>query len=248
MKKYFYVNEGQSNGPLTKEELVGKINSETLVWYEGLISWTKASEIHELLSIVQLTPPPIPNQEITQPNKFEVILKKDNENLITAKSEVAIANEIKGLFYLALISFALALIGFIYKSQSENAEFESLLNKFKAYEMDYKNEYKMRGDLYGNVELGDTVIANWRNNNQGRLDDLFEQSKRLNCYSEKEIANSGFKMPSQDYTMAKIQNSISYGYRLGRSFAFNIFFISIIILIIGRYLIKSVKWISKRSS
>jgi hypothetical protein len=248
MKKYFYVYEGQSIGPFTKEELVGKINSETLVWYEGLSEWTKASEIHDLLNIGQLTPPPIPSQEVSHPKKVEVILKKEKKKLITAKSEVATAKEIKSIFYLALISAVFGLIGFLIKSQSENADYSSLLNKFKAYESEYHNLYDRRRDMYGNVELGDTVISKWFENNRNRLDDLYEQSKTLNCYGEKEIGYSGYKMPNQDYTIKKLENRISYGYSSAKSFSFEVFFISIIVLIIGRYAIKSTKWVSDRAS
>jgi hypothetical protein len=73
-RKYIYIKEGQQNGPLVKEELIGKINPETLIWHEGLGNWKKASEIYELLNI-QLIPPPIQDDLVKSDKKIEVLYK-----------------------------------------------------------------------------------------------------------------------------------------------------------------------------
>ena len=58
MKKYFYSNDNQKNGPYTFEELKNEnIKKETLIWYEGLDDWTKASNLNEMLPILELNPP-----------------------------------------------------------------------------------------------------------------------------------------------------------------------------------------------
>lgn len=57
---YFISNNGAQKGPLTFEQLKGQeINKDTLVWKEGTSDWVKASEVEELVPILELMPPPI---------------------------------------------------------------------------------------------------------------------------------------------------------------------------------------------
>ncbi|MDG1954124.1 MAG: DUF4339 domain-containing protein [Polaribacter sp.] len=58
MKKYFYSNDNEKNGPFSFEELKNEnIKKETLIWYEGLDDWTKASDLNEMMPILELKPP-----------------------------------------------------------------------------------------------------------------------------------------------------------------------------------------------
>lgn len=70
MNHYFY-SDGQSQfGPFSKEELQSNgITPETLVWYEGLTEWIKASESDELKDLFPKvpTPPPLPKSIIPPP-------------------------------------------------------------------------------------------------------------------------------------------------------------------------------------
>ena len=60
MKKYFYSNDNEKNGPFSFEELKNEnIKKETLIWYEGLDDWTKAEYVLEIKEILELSPPPI---------------------------------------------------------------------------------------------------------------------------------------------------------------------------------------------
>ena len=65
MNEQFYIAEnGQKRGPFTFEEMKTKnVTKETLVWTEGLDSWTKAEHIALLKDILRKTPPPLPNDE-----------------------------------------------------------------------------------------------------------------------------------------------------------------------------------------
>jgi hypothetical protein len=76
-------------------------------------------------------------------------------------------------------------------------------------------------------------------------DELSKESKRLN-YCVKQY--SWMDSCDEFKTMKKLENRISYGYRLAKSFSFKVFFISLITLIIGRYSIKSIKWVKNTSS
>ena len=60
MKKYFYTNGKEKQGPFTFKEMEGKsINTNTLIWLEGLDDWVPASELQEMIPILELHPPPI---------------------------------------------------------------------------------------------------------------------------------------------------------------------------------------------
>jgi hypothetical protein len=49
MKKYFLHNGNEQTGPFDMNELeTQKITSETMVWFQGASSWSKAGEIEEL--------------------------------------------------------------------------------------------------------------------------------------------------------------------------------------------------------
>jgi uncharacterized RDD family membrane protein YckC len=60
MKKYFYSNGKEKQGPFSFEELKNKdIKKETLIWFQGLEDWVPAKEIKEFDEILELIPPPI---------------------------------------------------------------------------------------------------------------------------------------------------------------------------------------------
>lgn len=62
MKKYFYSNNQQKEGPVSLEELKQKdLHPDTLIWHEGLEDWKKAESVDELREIFELSPPPITN-------------------------------------------------------------------------------------------------------------------------------------------------------------------------------------------
>jgi hypothetical protein len=86
LKKYFYSDGKEKFGPLGFEELKKEnILNETLIWYEGLDSWTPAKEIDEIKPILELKPPPILSEEKNESSELEesstskVILNLDKE-------------------------------------------------------------------------------------------------------------------------------------------------------------------------
>jgi len=63
MRKYFYSNGQEKEGPVTFEELRNlDINPDTLIWHEGMDTWKAAKFIDELQEILELNPPPIEAQ------------------------------------------------------------------------------------------------------------------------------------------------------------------------------------------
>ena len=68
MNQQFYIAvNGQQTGPFTYDELKAKgIQRDTLLWTEGLDSWTKAEHVALVKDILRATPPPLPNEEKKQ--------------------------------------------------------------------------------------------------------------------------------------------------------------------------------------
>jgi len=66
MKKYFYSNGREKEGPVTLDELKQKdIQPKTLIWHEGLDDWKEAENIEELKEIFELSPPPLDSENDT---------------------------------------------------------------------------------------------------------------------------------------------------------------------------------------
>lgn len=90
MKKYYYLNGPEKNGPFSEDELVNhNLSLNTLIWTEGFENWKPLREIPELL---QSVPPPPPN---------EIIVNSTN------------AVKIKKIAYLILIAFILFTASFL---------------------------------------------------------------------------------------------------------------------------------------
>lgn len=84
MKEIYYENSGQQTGPIRIEDLKPlQINGETLVWYEGLLEWTKAKNISDLNDYLKKLPPPLPpRQKIKENLKYDLTYEKDTDALI----------------------------------------------------------------------------------------------------------------------------------------------------------------------
>ena len=63
--EYYLAVKGKQLGPLGQDKIIhnikiGKIKPEMLMWRQGLKTWHRASEIHELSPLFKTTPPPLP--------------------------------------------------------------------------------------------------------------------------------------------------------------------------------------------
>lgn len=93
----YYYSDGRSKfGPFTLEELRSKINSNTLVWREGMSQWDIASNVSELKGLF-VTPEPISN---TQP---QPVARKNRGLLI-----MAIIGILASLWFLIAGTYAFA--------------------------------------------------------------------------------------------------------------------------------------------
>lgn len=78
MKKYFYSNGIDKEGPVTLEELkqIG-LEPKTLIWHDGLEDWKFADCIDEFKEILEVNPPPINDlNSNSEEEKKDVLQKK----------------------------------------------------------------------------------------------------------------------------------------------------------------------------
>ncbi len=81
MKKYFYSNGQEKEGPVTLEELKQKgIQPKTLIWHEGLDDWKEAEIIDELREIFELNPPPLETEIETAGESGAKNFNSENQN------------------------------------------------------------------------------------------------------------------------------------------------------------------------
>ncbi len=117
MKKYFYSNGQDKEGPLSIEELkIEDIKPDTLIWYEGLDDWTPAIDIEEVKLILELNPPDVSStDDITVEINKNILDKKSSKSTYTVGMKVASQGWIIAGFIFAFMGGYLgAIIGFNY--------------------------------------------------------------------------------------------------------------------------------------
>lgn len=96
MTKYFYSSGSEKYGPASIEELkAADIRGDTLIWHQGLEDWKPAKEIEEILNILKLSPPPIPDtsseakDEIAKKVAFKDSPIEDNVKVVVKGSGIS---------------------------------------------------------------------------------------------------------------------------------------------------------------
>jgi|GEM_PF-2788973 len=112
MKVYFLHDGTQKTGPFSFEELQQKgVEESSLIWFDGLSSWSKAGEIPELREILLKSPPPLLKQSAFQTaiEKTKEVLDKDIVDEIENKIPTR-----KGKRYFTWGVAILAVLGLVY--------------------------------------------------------------------------------------------------------------------------------------
>jgi hypothetical protein len=82
MDGYFFHDGNEQYGPFTLEELKEKsIKRETPVWKKGLRDWARASDLPELNSIFENTPPAFRKQDSSTASKKHTLTEKTGQKL-----------------------------------------------------------------------------------------------------------------------------------------------------------------------
>ena len=111
MKKYFYSNGQEKIGPLSHDELkqAKSISKETLIWFEGLDDWTPAIELEEMMSILELQPPPIisTGNDVSHEPIKEIITADENSTIQSKQYEGSDDVAYKIVIAIALVVYTL---------------------------------------------------------------------------------------------------------------------------------------------
>ncbi|MBK7390165.1 MAG: RDD family protein [Bacteroidetes bacterium] len=121
-QQYYVVENGQQVGPYEIEDLKSKsITKDTLVWTDGLGSWTKAGHIPLLKEILRAIPPPIPSGVVNDQSIPPI--PKNNSDLNSSDKyfgyEIAKRRE---RFFGVLIQAIILLIPILILFESSNDE------------------------------------------------------------------------------------------------------------------------------
>ena len=74
---YYYSKNGKQYGPYVKKDILTKIDSNTLVWRDG-IEWTNASKLEEFKNHFQSEVPAINNSDVSFVDSEEVEILESN--------------------------------------------------------------------------------------------------------------------------------------------------------------------------
>ncbi|MCL7763170.1 DUF4339 domain-containing protein [Polaribacter sp. Z014] len=155
MKEYYYADNDQKIGPLSKTELKGKVSKDTLVWKGGMGNWIKASQLPELNDLFLKEPPPIPG---SNPKNEKT---KDTEDKAKDAIEAINLNAI-------LLSIITIVMGIMEYKELESSKFYGflitalviatyyLLSNIKKYLNDVLNFIKANRDI--NILIVTSII------------------------------------------------------------------------------------------
>lgn len=232
---YYYIENDVQLGPFSLQDLKNrKIQKNTLVWCENMENWDEAKNVEELNEILKFTPPPIPiNSKIERPLKVEAEIIRKKEKLITPEREIIIAKEAKQNYKLVLVSVLIGIVSFIYFINEDNG----FKNKSLAI--------RLENDMNDKVEYYDgTARENFIQNREN----LKSESSSLGYYFDEN--NPDISRRTYFFTPYALDyHNVKFNEALKESIIPSLFsmLISSFVLIFGRYLLKSAKWVNEKA-
>ena len=248
--KYYYSINNETIGPVDKNDLASIITRDTLIWHKGLEQWTKASDVPDLFPLFIEVPPPLPvEKQKKEKTILDIRVTKEDTQILTQAREEAFANELKQNFILSIIALLISITFYFGYYESKNGEINKLLMGFKAYESALNEQLKRKNENFLQDPIlsqrADSLYQHWVLKNESRLQEYFLISKSLNLLVGNHIAEN---IPDRKETIRKIERKISYNNDDALEFGVSVFIISLSTLVIGRYIVKSVKWVDKRTT
>ena len=198
---YFYLLGDQQMGPFTHDELKNQhINRDTLVWYDGIPDWEKASNI-EALRDVFVTPPPIPKKDEKglDATKAQTQSHTNKKKSKTVRFVLSILIVVAALVIIEGISSGhISIEDFISRPKSEAELRMELLSKEKNSPLSYLslNQTKFEKKVLAFITNEATITGMVKNS--ASLSKYKDLRVRVNYYS---ATNTIFK--SQDYVIYK---------------------------------------------
>jgi uncharacterized membrane protein YhaH (DUF805 family) len=130
MKKYFYSNGQEKEGPVTLEELKQKdIKPKTLIWHEGLDDWKEAETVDELRAIFELSPPSLDIESYTSSDSEGKDFNSENQshttNTYSVKKQGMFSNSFSFNGRIRRTEYGISLIIYVVVAAFVNAIVES---------------------------------------------------------------------------------------------------------------------------
>ena len=198
---YFYLSGDRQMGPFTHDELKNQhINRDTLVWYDGIPDWEKASNIEALRDLF-ITPPPFPKKDEKESGTTKAQTRPQ-----TDKKKSKIVGLVLGILLVVAVIFIIDGISsghisvedFISRPKSEAELRMELLSKENSAPLLYLNlnQVKFEKKLLAFITNEATITGVVKNS--ASLSKYKDLRVRVNYYS---TTNTIFK--SQDYMIYK---------------------------------------------
>lgn len=145
MKKYYYLDGLNRKGPYSEEDLIAfNLDSDTLIWTEGLENWTPLKNVTNLLKVM---PPPIPDKDITlQINETTVIPPISKKVL----GEKTMKTTYSVLILIILICVSI-LVSHLLISSKKNTLYKEILSEMEDRLHGYSNFTKACGSEYSGI-------------------------------------------------------------------------------------------------
>lgn len=259
MKEYYIVIDNEKQGPFSLEELREKdIFASTLIWTEEMEDWNEAKSFEELKDILKKSIPPIPKQANLEKNKSQ----------IKTKTKVLVAKEIKINFklirYALLIGIISLPIFFAYNKGFTHIKMEIKWRKSEGIKDKSMKQFqripKFKNKTGGQIEsiyLEDRLELE-AESERIRSEDLIKreiESKILYRKKKHKITfEEKLRLPLKHPLVDNANQPLDYHVVKRKYIAKDAFWLALktvpiawLLIILGRYIIKGVRWIDDTS-
>ena len=236
--QYHVVLEGKECGPYTFDELRSiPLKRDTLVWYKGMENWNNAENIESLKILFQNIPPPIPTHSSNSSNVIisspvDVNIRKVKEKETGKKTSNIVASEIIANLKIVCITLIITLLfgaGFYITQKPPTNNFtDSEFVKFPA------NGWHVDGSA------AFRTVPDWECyklfTNNSKYDNRLYRSQLSGMQSSAQRINDKINENRMQCFRWDMEEKVKL-----------CVIISLIVLILGRYLLLFGKWVYKNS-
>lgn len=228
MKKYYLILNNNKSGPYSLSDLESvEFDKNTLVWHSGLTDWIKAENIEDLSNILKDTPPPIPQKEAIQNIRLESPI---NVNLAKeSHSKEKIEEKSRNFVKKGLSEIGILLIIFVGTVFFSFISYQIVLDMNKPNLISSENQQKFNSELF---------IRNSTNQLSVGIGDIAYNYLNLGEYKYDVEISMQSQLEDINTTRLTFQKEKS------EEIAWYIFYITLGLVILIRYLTLFIKWLN----
>lgn len=190
MKKYFIHNGVEQEGPFDINELRSKkINSQTLIWHEGLSDWTTANNIEEIKEILNSPPP------------FRNIHKDDKQSDNNSKkgSKKIILTIFISIFIIAIAVVSIVVINLLNDDNKGSESYHDKVMSIEEIEQSQPTNFLYASGTYNENFWGDKFKISCEIINKATVASYKDVIIRVTYYTKTKT-----KIGSEDHTIYEI--------------------------------------------